>query len=196
MCQKLFPRSDALRSSVMKQEQPTMWEVLIKTIVTHTSTYFIFGLLASTVFGYAALFAHTSLNLFMRQLNDPFVVAGALFQPLRGALFGVVFYLLEDRIFQKKDGWLVLWIVMVALGIIGAFGPTPGSLEGMIYTVVPLSIQLRVLPEVMLQALALAVVLVYWVNHPDKKWLNWMLGIAFFFALLFPTLGLLIQQPQ
>jgi len=180
----------------MKQEQPTIWEVIIKTIVTHTSSYFILGLLASTVFNYAGLYAHTSLNLFMRQTNDPLVVAGTLFQPLRGALFGVVFYLLGNRIFKKKNGWLVLWIVLVALGIIGTFGPTPGSLEGMIYTVLPLSIQLTGLPEVILQALSLSVVLVYWINHPEKKWLNWVLGITFFFALLFPTLGLLIKQPH
>jgi hypothetical protein len=156
----------------MKQAHPTIWAVLIKTMVTHTATYFIVGLVASTVFDYADLFAHTSLNLFMRQLTDPFVVAGPLFQPLRGALFGVVFYLLRDSIFQKKNGWLVLWLVLVALGILGPFGPTPGSLEGLIYTVVPLSIQLKVLPEVIVQALALAVVLVYCVNHPERRWLS------------------------
>jgi hypothetical protein len=132
----------------------------------------------------------------MRQLTDPFVVAGPLFQPIRGALFGVVFYLLRDTIFKKTNGWLVLWLVLVVLGILGAFGPTPGSLEGLIYTVVPVSVQLRVLPEVIVQALALAGVLVYWVNHPEKRWLNWVLGIAFFLALLFPALGLLIKQPH
>jgi hypothetical protein len=174
------------------QSRPTFFEVTVKSIVTHTITYFIMGLLASTLFDYGGLYAETSLNLLMRQTSEPLVMAGPLFQPIRGLLFGVVFFLLRDTLFGRKNGWLVTWILLVVVGIISPFGPSPGSIEGMIYTIVPIGVQLTGLPEVLLQALILSVVLFYWVNHPEKKWLNWVMGIAFALVMLMPTLGLLL----
>jgi len=180
----------------MDQSRPTVIEVIIKTIVTHTITYFIMGLLPSLIFDYGRLYAETNLNLLMRQTSELLVMAGPLFQPIRGILFGIVFFLLRDILFGRKNGWLVMWIVLVVVGIISPFGPTPGSIEGMIYTIVPIGIQLKCIPEVLLQAFILSVVLFYWVNHPEKKWLNWVMGIAFFFVMLLPTLGLLMGQPN
>jgi hypothetical protein len=177
------------------QTRPTLLEVLVKTIVTHTVTYFIMGLLASTILDYARFFTESDLNLMMRPTSDLLVMVGPLFQPLRGVLFGTVFYLLRDPVFNKKNGWLVMWIVLVAVGILGTFGPSPGSLEGMLYTVFPFWIHLRGLPEVLLQSLFLSVILFYWVNYP-KRWLNWVMGIAFVVFMSFPILGLLATQPM
>ena len=179
----------------MDQSRPTIVEVILKTIVTHTVTYFIMGLLASTFFEYGRLYAETSLSLLMRQISDPLVMAGPLFQPIRGALFGIVFFLLRDTLFGRKNGWLVMWITLVVIGILSPFGPSPGSIEGMIYTTLPMELHLTGLPEVLLQALILSALLFYWVNHPEKKWLNWVMGIVFVLMLLLPTLGLLVGQP-
>ena len=180
----------------MNQTRPNLNEAVVKTVVTHTVTYFILGLLASTILNYAGFFANSSLNLIMRKTNDPWVMAGPLFQPIRGVLFGIVFYLLREPFFGKKNGWLVMWLTLVVVGIIGTFGPTPGSIEGMLYTVFPLWVHLKDLPEVLLQSLFLSLILFYWVNHPQKKWLNWVMGIAFFILMSFPILGLLVRQPK
>jgi hypothetical protein len=180
----------------MSQTRPTLVETVVKTIAVHTVTYFIMGLLASTILNYAGFFADSSLNLLMRQTNNPWVMAGPLFQPIRGILFGIVFYLLREPFFGKKTGWLVMWFVLVVVGIIGTFGPSPGSIEGVLYTVLPLWVHLRGLPEVLLQSLLLSVILFYWVNHPEKKWLNWVMGIAFAILMVFPILGLLVGQPR
>ena len=175
----------------MNQEKPTLGGITVKTIITHTVTYFIMGLVASTLFDYGGLYADTSLNQLMRQTSDPLVMAGPLFQPLRGLLFGVVFFLLREVFFGPKNGWLVMWITLVVIGILSPFGPPPGSIEGMIYTIIPLKIQLIGLPEVLLQALILSLVVTYWVNHPERKWLSWALGIAFGLVMLLPVMGLL-----
>jgi hypothetical protein len=153
-------------------------------------TYFVTGVLAFYVLDWPSLISRTKLGLLMRPLSDPIVMAGPLFQPIRGVLFGVVFYLLRDPFFRRKNGWLIMWIVLVSVGILGTFGPPPGSLEGMVYTVLPLSLQLTLLPEVLLQSFLLSSLLFHWVNHPEKKWLNWMMGGAFLLVLLFPALGL------
>jgi hypothetical protein len=175
----------------MNKNQPTLLGVVLKTIVTHTLTYFIMGFLASSILDYAHLFADTSLNLLMRPTTDRIVMAAPLYQPIRGILFGIVFYLLREPFFNKKNGWLIMWITLVTVGILGTFGRTPGSLEGAFFTILPLWVHLRGLPEVLLQSLSLSVILFYWVNHPEKKWLNWLMGIAFVIVLIFPILGLL-----
>ena len=175
----------------MNRTRPTLLGVTVKTLVTHTVTYFIVGLLASLLLDYARFFAESSLSLIMRPTSDPWVMAGPLFQSVRGLLFGIVFYLLREPFFEKKNGWLVMWLVLVVVGIIGVFGPAPGSVEGMIYTVFPLSVHLRSLPELLLQSLFLSLLLFYWINHPEKRWLNWVMGIAFALVMALPLLGLL-----
>ncbi len=180
----------------VSQTRPTLIEAVVKTIVTHTVTYFILGLLAFMILDYTRFFAESSLNLMMRQTNDPWVMVGPLFQPIRGILFGIVFYLLREPFFGKKNGWMVMWIVLVVVGIIGTFGPTPGSLEGMLYTVFPLWVHLRGLPEVLLQSLFLSLILFYWVNNPQKRWVTWVMGIAFLILMSFPIIGLLLGQPK
>ncbi len=179
----------------MNQTRPTLLEAVVKTIVAHTVTYFIMGLLASTLLDYTRFFAESSLSLMMRQTDDPWVMVGPLFQPIRGILFGCVFYLLREPFFGKKNGWLVMWIALVVVGIFSTFGPTPGSLEGMLYTVFPLWVHLKGLPEVLLQSLFLSLILYYWVNNPQIRWLSWVMGIAFVILMSFPIIGLLVGRP-
>jgi len=40
-----------------------------------------------------------------------------------------------------------MWLTLVVLGILGTFGPAPGSLEGMFFTIFPLWVHLRGLPK-------------------------------------------------
>ena len=176
----------------MNSEKPKFLPIALKTIIVHTVTYFVMGLIASTLLNYGAWYAETSLRSLMRQTSEPLVMAGPLFQPIRGFLFAVAFYLLRDVLFGKKNGWLVMWITLVIVGILSPFGASPGSIEGMIYTILPFGYHLKGWPEVMLQALFLSLLLCYWVNHPGKKWLSWLLGILFGVMILLPTLGLLL----
>jgi hypothetical protein len=47
-------------------------------------------------FGYARKFAEPGVRSLMRQADEPLVMAGALFRPIRGLPFGLVFYLLRE----------------------------------------------------------------------------------------------------
>lgn len=178
----------------MHQHRPTFWGVTLKSTVVHTVTYFLVGLLAFIVFDYTTRFAEPGLSSLMRQTDHPLVAAGPLFQPIRGFLFGVVFYLLRDRLFRREDGWLVAWIMLVVVGIFSTFGPTPGSIEGLIYTTLPVRGQLAGLSEVLVQSFLLSVITYTWVRHADSRWLNWGLGVLFFIVLLLPALGLLMSR--
>jgi hypothetical protein len=178
----------------MPEKQPSLLECSVKAALTHTVTYFVFGLLASTIMGYAGLFAQAGLSGYMRPISDPWVMAGPLFQPIRGLLFGIILYLLREVLLMRKNGWLTMWAVLAVIGIFDTFGPAPGSLEGMLYTRLAFSAHLRGLPEVLLQSLALSAIVFYWVNHPARRWINWVMGVAFAVTMALPALGLLVRQ--
>lgn len=175
----------------MNWYMPAAREIVVKAVVTHTVTYFFVGLVAFFLLDYPTLMTDTSLRLSMRPATDPMVMAGPLLQPIRGLLFGLVFYILREPFFGRKNGWLGTWVVLVTLGIIGTFGAPPGSLEGVIYTVLPLSLHLKLLPEVLVQAFFLSWLVFHWVRH-RHRWLNWVMGIAFAVVLLLPALGLMV----
>jgi len=172
-------------------EEVRFGRLAYRTVVVHTVSYFAMGLIASSVMDYGRLFSQPVMSSLMRALDDPMVMAGPLLQPVRGLVFAVVFYLLRGCIFGKKSGWLVLWATLVGLGILSSFGPTPGSIEGLIYTrIAPLD-QLVGLPEVIIQSLLLALGVTYWTEHPDRKWFGRAATAAFVVCMALPLLGLL-----
>jgi hypothetical protein len=148
--------------------------IIGKTIITHTVTYFVMGLLAYTLLDYHHLYAETELRL----------------------IFGVVFAVIRRAWLGQPRGWVRLWGVLAGLGILGTFGPSPGSIEGAVYTTLPLRLHAIGLPEVLLQALLLSLVVWYWMSHPEARWLRWTMGVAFVIALALPALGLLVGQQR
>jgi hypothetical protein len=171
--------------------RPTFLTIILKTMLTHTVTYFLMGLAALALLGYADKYADPAVSILMRQTTDPLVAAGPLFQVIRGALFGLVIFLLRDLVLERKHGWLTLWAVLVIVGVISPFGAAPASIEGMIYTTLPLWFHINGLPEILLQSLLLAGVAIWWINHPQNKWLGWLMGVIFIIILLLGTAGVL-----
>ena len=168
-------------------------ELAVKTIVVHTATYFVMGLLAMEFMDYVHQFAQPGLQTYMRSLSDPLVAAGPLFQPIRGALFALAFYPIREVLFHKKNGWAIMWLLLVVLGILSTFGPSPGSIEGIIYTSRPLILQIFGLPEVVLQSLFLSSILCYWVAHPGNRRLAWAMWILFAAAIIASVMGIILR---
>ena len=169
----------------------TLASLTIKSVVVHTVTYFVAGLLAYTLNDYERTYAQPPLSYFMRPTTDRLVMAGPLFQPIRGVVFALALYPLRSVLFGTRRGWLVLWWLLLALGVFSTFGPAFGSVEGLIYTTIPPREQLLGLWEVVLQSLLYSYILFHWMKEPQKRWLRWTLGAAFCIALLLPVLGLL-----
>ncbi|HEX5809003.1 MAG TPA: hypothetical protein VFY25_10090 [Anaerolineales bacterium] len=177
----------------MKDSQITLFGLSLKTIVAHTLTYFLIGFLAFSVFNYEAQFAQAEVRTWMRQTDDPIVALGPGLQPIRGIIFALAFYPLREVLFKRKNGWLITWWLLVALGILSTFGPTPGSVEGMIY-LAPSSSGFFSggMLEILTQSFLFSALLYYWVNHPHKTWLNWLLGVLFVLAVLMSIMGYLV----
>jgi hypothetical protein len=174
------------------ERELSLSRLTVKTIIVHTITYFVAGILAYTLGGYEKTFSEPPLSYLMRPTSDPLVMAGPLFQPIRGVIFASALYPLRSVLFVERRGWLILWWLLLALGVLSTFGPGPGSVEGMIYTTIPPLKQILGLWEVILQSLLFSVILFYWVNHPEKRWLSWTLCIAFSTVIILPVLGLLV----
>jgi hypothetical protein len=177
-------------SSVGAPARPGVGEIALKSAIVHTVTYFVVGAVAYLALDYTAWFAEPRVAAYMRQTSDPLVMAGPLFQPIRGLLFGVVFYLFREVVF-RPHGWVPLWLMLLIVGILSTFGPTPSSIEGMVYTTWPLAWHLRGLPEVVIQSGLLAWLVHHWVTRPGRRWVSAVLGTAFALAVLLPVLGLL-----
>ena len=164
-------------------------ELVIKTVVTHTVTYFAVGVVAMLVFGYEEAFNEAAqTSPVFRGFDDPLIMAGPLFQPIRGILFGFAFYPLRSVLFARPYGWLILTWTLIVIGIWSAFGPAPRSIEGAIYTNFPIEI-LNFETEV--QALSLSGILWMWVQYPKHKLLTALMWALFTVVIGLISLGLL-----
>ncbi len=141
-----------------------------KVIVAHTITYFIFGLLMSNIFDYGKLFEQDIIKDFMRPIDSAYILAGPFLQPIRGLLFAIGIWPIRSLILDKKRGWLILWNIIIIFGILSTPAAAPCSIEGILYTKLPLWYHLIGLPEILLQTLIFSLILVWWTKHkPDKQ---------------------------
>ncbi len=176
----------------MDNAQPRFLTLAVKTVVCHTLTYFVMGALAFHFLHYADFINNP--NSGMRPMTSPWVILGPALQIFRGVLFAAVFYPFREILFGRRNGWLLIAWMLIGIGILGTFAAPPGSLEGFIYTTVPVKFQVRGYLEIVSQALLLSALLFYWVGHPGKKWLNWVLGLAYGIGAILPILGLLAPK--
>jgi hypothetical protein len=82
-----------------------------------------------------------------------------------------------------------MWIVLVSLSVLSTFGPSPASIEGILFTKLPLRIHLIGLPELLLQSFLLSFVVYHWVNNPEEYWISRMMWSLFAIALAASIIG-------
>ena len=175
---------------VMNNPQPSFGSILYRTILSHTVTYFITGVVASILLGYATRMTQPDVAPIIRKITDPILIASPLFQPVRAALLATVFYLLRDVFFNYRKGWLIMWWMLAVIGILTPFSASWGGIEGMIFFNVPVWDHLAGWPEVFSQTLFLSVILTYWVDHPKNKRLHVILLVGFILTMLLPMIAL------
>jgi hypothetical protein len=165
-----------------------------RVTVVHFVTYFIFGLIFAFFNpfspGQHIIHALTEFDCYFRPITDPLVSAGPLLQIVRGAILALALYPFRKVFLESKRGWLYLWGLFLALAIIAPSGACPGSIEGIAYTKLPLSIFVTGNPEVYLQTLAFALLVYAWERRREKK-ITIPLLVAFGVILLLSVLAVL-----
>jgi hypothetical protein len=169
-----------------------------RVIIAHCLTYFFVGV----------FFYFTGLNFLVYFENNPnsivtvymqhfhplssiWVLAGPLFQPIRGLIFALALFPFRRFFIERKWGWVYLWGLFLALAIFGPAGPPPGSIEGFVYTNLPVMAHLIALPEILLQTLAFSWLVVAWEHHKGKK-LTIPLVVVFILTLTMSILGVIM----
>lgn len=176
----------------MQGQHPSFISLAAKTVVCHTITYLMMGVLAYHFLNYEQFINQPCSG--MRPITSAWVILGAPLQVLRGLVFASVFYPFRAQIFERRYGWLLMIWMLVGIGILGTFGAPDGSLEGFIFLKHPILDQMRGYLEIVPQATLFSVLLFYWVNHPGKRLLNYTLSTLYVISLALPTLGLLLQH--
>jgi len=115
-------------------------------------------------------------------------MTSSLFQVLRGLLFALAILPFREKIFETKYGWFHLWVLFVIFSILSTSGAAPGSIEGYIYTKLPLWYHLGYLPDIMLQTLAFSLLIYMWEKKPTKI-ISIPMIVLFVLILLVVTLG-------
>ena len=131
----------------------------------HVITYILCGVFFSVIFDYSALFTTGNISYYMKPVEGFSVAIGPLVQVGRGLLFGIALLLIKDSFIEKKYGWLKLWFTTFILGIINTPAPSPLSIEGLVYTKLPLYFHLQIAPEILLQTLLFS----YFVAKPHES---------------------------
>ena len=178
----------------MQQTKKSSWFTFFWRITSvHMVTYFIAGILASTLLNYKDFFGKIMLSVFMRSLDSPWVAAGPSLQVFRGLLFALVLWPIRNTFLEDEKGWLKLWLLLIGLAILGTAGPSPGSLEGIIYTKLPLKYHLWGLPEVFFQTMLFSLGIVLWYKKPTRVW-NIVMTIAVVLIVLMSVAGAFLRK--
>lgn len=151
----------------MKEETARSIPVfLFRVIAIHFVTYYFFGMLASRIFHYETTLSLPVIRDYMLGYGDASVLWGPLVQPARGLILGCALLPFRGFLAEKKYGWLYLWLLFVGIGILSTPAAAPCSIEGIIYTRLPLWYHLMGLPEILLQTLAFSTLVHLYLRYP------------------------------
>lgn len=137
---------------------------VIRVTFIHCMTYVLCGIIFSALFHYDELYQQGTIKYFMRPVDSFSTLLGPAFQTVRGLLFGFILLLFKDNILLQKHSWLKLWAITAGLGIVNTPGPAPCSIEGIIYTQLPLEFHIKGAPELLIQTLLFS----YLVANPER----------------------------
>lgn len=130
-------------------------------------SYMIMGIIATNMLNYKEIFDSSETY---RAYDSPWIVAGPSLQMIRGLIFALALWPFKDKFLFQKNGWLKLWGLIVGLSVLSTTAAAPGSVEGFIYTTIPVMDQIKGYLEVVPQTGMFAFFVCYWYAHPRKAW--------------------------
>lgn len=169
-------------------EKDRMMPFLWRIIYSHIIAYFIAGLFAVTFMNYKEHYASETLSLLMRPVDSPIVALGPMLQIIRGLIIGLVLYPLRKCFVEDKNGFRKLALLIFGLSAVSTIGPTPGSFEGIVYTILPIQYHLLGIPETIIYVLLFTVILNF--SYKNKKgWVYILPVVLVCLIFIFSILG-------
>ncbi len=155
----------------------------------HVIAYFIAGIFALVFMDYKNHYSSESLSLLMRPTDSPWVALGPGLQIFRGLIIALVLLPIRSFIFQKNGFLKLLWLVL-GLSFISTIGPTPGSFDGYIYTILPLKYHLLGIPEAILYVSLFTGILLLWYKL-EKKYITVISIIMVILVIAMSIMGMI-----
>ena len=135
----------------MTEKKKENFKFVWRITAAHVIAYFIAGLFATNLFDYENWFSSGILSSVMKPTTDPIIPIGAsLFQIIRGIFIALVLLPVRKVFTEEKYGFLKLGLLILGLSVLSTFGPAFGSIEGFIYTKLPIIEQIMSYPEAIL----------------------------------------------
>ena len=116
----------------------------------HTIAYFCAGIFALLVVDYKDWFSEGAISSFMLPTDTPIVALGPALQIIRGLIMALVLLPLRKVFIEENYGFFKLWLLVLGLSVFSTFAAAMGSLDGFIYTNVPIIEQIMGYPEALL----------------------------------------------
>ena len=175
----------------MKEFGIFFWRIMS----VHVVTYFLAGLMAFYLLDYGNSFQKPPFSYFMKPVNSAAVAAGPALQVIRGLIFSLALFPFRNTFLHTGYGWLKLWGLLIGLSILSTTAAGPGSIEGFIYTTIPISQQISGYLEVVPQTLLFSILVCYWYQSPGIVWriLSIILVVIVF---LLSLLGVMMAGPK
>ncbi|WP_022886132.1 hypothetical protein [Glaciibacter superstes] len=139
---------------------------VIRVTLVHVVTYLLVGIIASIAFDYETLFEQPVIRDYMQEFGSVSLFVGPVVQVVRGVIIAAVL-LPFRRVLAARLGWLWLWLLLVGIGILSTSAAAPSSIEGLVYTRVPLWYHAIGLPEMLVQTLAFSLIAAMYARYPQ-----------------------------
>ena len=143
---------------------------LWRITAAHMVTYFLAGVFAFYFLDYKSLFETPPYSVLMKPTSSLAVTAGPALQLIRGIIFTLALWPFRSVFLNTKKGWLKLWGLLIGLSILSTTAAAPGSVEGFIYTTIPIKNQVIGYLEVFPQTLLFSLIVFYWYQKPRQAW--------------------------
>jgi len=157
---------------------------------SHVLAYFIAGIFAVYFMNYKEHYASQYMSLLMLPVDSPMVALGPSLQIFRGIIIALVLIPFKNIILNDRFGILKMAGLIFGLSFISTIGPTPGSFEGYIYTILPLQYHLLGIPETILYISLFSVFIGGWYKY-NKPVINILSIIFTLLIVLMSVMGYL-----
>lgn len=134
----------------MKDKNKENLKFLWRITASHMIAYFCAGIFALLVIDYKNLFSESAISSFMLPIDTPIVALGPALQIIRGLIMALVLLPLRKVFTEEKYGYFKLWLLVIGLSVFSTFAAAMGSIDGFIYTNVPIIEQITGYPEAFL----------------------------------------------
>ena len=159
------------RNTVVKDKYHLL-KFIWRITYAHVISFFIAGAFAMTFMNYGEHYINEPLSLFMKPTTHPIVSLGMILQVIRGIIVALVIYPLHKAFFEEDYGFIKLGLIILGLSVLSTFGSGIGSVDGYIFTTLPLATHMLGYPEAIIWILSFIGILYLSYKYKNKKIIN------------------------